>query len=761
MRTKRALIISLVFLGAVALGSVFLNKERLVSGVFNQAIRLWGLKLNEINVLSISAEELVLGPITSKNGGIRAERVFLTYSPGNLLRTRLDSIRLVGGRVDIAVDEKGFAEPFSSLLPASSPTENTPNVLPVLPVDTIAADVVIFLKHHSLMERLDVSATLQGETLGYRIENVKRGLELQGKVTVGKGTTGQQVLLNTASFAAQSLQLSDFYAVPAFDTPLSARGDFTFEIGVKDLRAGRIADSLTIQIENLAVNAPRFVFDGIVLNKPTLTGQGQGTLQVFSGTLALKTKVEGGNADFTVGGTNLTTTADISFRNQEIVADLKSVSFPFVAEFKNRPITIKGRTPVPSLLVKWNLASRTGSVAGSFDGGFIQSNNPEAKIVLGYEQFAGDWNEGNFTVSGTFRNARLETSRNAPFQLPLSFSGNFELDGKNNLKFNGQASEADAVRLKFLGAHHSDIQSGNVDFEIGPLIFSQGGTQPNQYAPHLGGLISSVKGRLEGNGRIGWGQASSSELSVILDAMEFDTSVAKVAGLSTRLNFDSLFPIRTPKGQKIAVELIDVGVPLKGITAMFQLASDLTILVETASWPFAGGKFYTENAFFDLDRQSHTIALSAEQLNLAELCKILKITGLTGDGRLSGIFPLRVEGDAMLVEKAVLKAVDKGVIKYQAAKGQSNLSTLGKETGLLAKALENLHYDRLEVQLNGDLAREVEVRIAMAGHNPDLYNGYPLELNFSITGALGDMIRRGMIGASLPDSLKRKLEKTH
>ena len=297
---------------------------------------------------------------------------------------------------------------------------------------------------------------------------------------------------NVTRYAIQDLRLSDFIAVSGLVSPLSARGDFTLQIRVEDLLVGRIADNLTVEIGNLAVDAKHFRFDGISLNNLTLIGQGKGTLKAFSGTLSLKTKGEGGNADFMVRETNFAAIADVSIDDQQVAVALKSGSFPFVAELQKQPIKITGSAPASSFLVKWNLASQTLSVAGSLDGGFVQSNNLEIKVSLGNEQIAAAWNGQELTVSGTFRKTRLEPSGSVPFRIPLSFSGNFKLDGRSNLNFSGQASEKDTVRLKFLGRHNSDAQSGNVELEIEPLVFSQGGVQPNQYVPQLDTLISSV-----------------------------------------------------------------------------------------------------------------------------------------------------------------------------------------------------------------------------------------------------------------------------
>jgi len=65
---------------------------------------------------------------------------------------------------------------------------------------------------------------------------------------------------------------------------------------------------------------------------------------------------------------------------------------------------------------------------------------------------------------------------------------------------------------------------------------------------------------------------------------------------------------------------------------------------------------------------------------------------------------------------------------------------------LLTDALDNVHYTELRGGLSGNANGEVILQLALRGHNPDLYEGYPFAINVKLEGSLADVLRRGTVG---------------
>ena len=72
--------------------------------------------------------------------------------------------------------------------------------------------------------------------------------------------------------------------------------------------------------------------------------------------------------------------------------------------------------------------------------------------------------------------------------------------------------------------------------------------------------------------------------------------------------------------------------------------------------------------------------------------------------------------------------------------------------------LENFHYERLELEINGPALGEVEIQIRLAGVNPDYKDGYPVDFNLSITSRLSDLLRTGIRIYRMPEEIESRLK---
>ena len=56
-----------------------------------------------------------------------------------------------------------------------------------------------------------------------------------------------------------------------------------------------------------------------------------------------------------------------------------------------------------------------------------------------------------------------------------------------------------------------------------------------------------------------------------------------------------------------------------------------------------------------------------------------------------------------------------------------------------------------------NLSREQTATLRLVGRNPAVYDGYPVDLNINLSGALDAIVQRSLDALSIPDRLEKQL----
>ena len=59
---------------------------------------------------------------------------------------------------------------------------------------------------------------------------------------------------------------------------------------------------------------------------------------------------------------------------------------------------------------------------------------------------------------------------------------------------------------------------------------------------------------------------------------------------------------------------------------------------------------------------------------------------------------------------------------------------------------------------DGRTDADMDVGLHIAGANPDLYDGYPIEFNLNLEGALANVLRRGLAGYQIPERIREQMQ---
>jgi hypothetical protein len=319
---------------------------------------------------------------------------------------------------------------------------------------------------------------------------------------------------------------------------------------------------------------------------------------------------------------------------------------------------------------------------------------------------------------------------------------------------------ADGVALSLSGRQELDAGRGRAEVKVAPLAFAPGERQPGRLAPVLGDVLEDVTGTVALDGSLRWGASDriDADLALLVDDLAFTAGPARFSRVDGVIRIDQLWPLTTLPGQRLAVGLLDLGLPLTRGLVTFQLRPDQTLAVERLRWSFAGGSvsaapFRVGSASADI-----MVTLTAEGLDLAQLFSLTKLDGLSGQGTIHGTLPLRISGREAVIENGELETSGPGWLRYRPAAAPAALQAGGENVSLLLQALENFHYEALRITLDGRTDAEMDIGLHVQGANPELYDGYPIEFNLNLEGELGNILRSGLASYQIPELVRKQMQ---
>jgi hypothetical protein len=330
--------------------------------------------------------------------------------------------------------------------------------------------------------------------------------------------------------------------------------------------------------------------------------------------------------------------------------------------------------------------------------------------------------------------------------------------GAGGLAFDGALTRiGGGLALEVRGRSEPSGQ-GRATIALAPVAFGPE-LQPDDLTPIAAGLVSEVTGRLALDGDVTWSRADvTSDLALLIDQLGFSTGPARLEQVNGVVRLDSIWPPTTPPGQQLAIGLLDLGLPLTAGIATFQLQAGPRLEVAQLQWDLAGGTARAEPFSLGSPLQALDVTLRAERLDLGRLLALTRLDGLSGEGSLDGVLPLHVADGAAIMEGGKLAATGPGVLRYDAEAAPAALRAGGEGVDLLLQALENFHYEALEITLDGRTDAAMDIALHIAGANPDLYDGHPVEFNLDLEGELANILRQGIASWQIPERIRERMQ---
>ena len=266
---------------------------------------------------------------------------------------------------------------------------------------------------------------------------------------------------------------------------------------------------------------------------------------------------------------------------------------------------------------------------------------------------------------------------------------------------------------------------------------------------------SWAEGRLAGRG------------SLQVRNLELTRGDIALQGLNLDLALDSLWPPRSPPGQRLTIRKLESAVPVESIEARFRLLPGAPVKAEIADLGFTttGSQARVRQLLVDPAADRHSLRLELASLDLQALLGEIDIEGLSGSGRLSGALPVALADHGVVINNGTLESLGPGVLSYRrdanapalpadlAQEEEDVVALFQDPVELTMRALENFHYDRLAIAVGKKADGEASLKIQLEGKNPDLLDGYPFNLNISLNGNVNPVLEALSRGIDLTQEL--------
>lgn len=676
--------------------------------------------------------------------GARIEAVRLTYSPLAVLRGRVDAVELDRPVVAAAYGPEGFDPgPLAPLLEGGGEPGGG---VPVGTVRVVGGRAVLRLRDG------EIAAAIDGEA---RLATAARH-EGEAAVRMSGLVEGGLALAWRADDAGLAMDARDVTAA-AMLTGLGAR------VSLADAAIEVASSGSGVRVEVRGLAGLGFE-DGPVAGASldldlaaafdAATGTASAALAGCA-PLALELSPDAG---WQADGMSICPDADRALFAAALLEDAWSgAAHAQVPGFAVRVDGVLAGT-APAAQVSAEFGAAAPVISARLSGGDVTMPEQAVRLAGFDARVSASPGAGAGAGAGTGAAAKLVVSRLAAADLarpvrfaPVSLSGTLVLDAAGGgMAVSGPLTvttpEGRALARARLRHDISD-GAGRLDIDTGPVRFSGDGLQPQAAVPALSGIVAAVTGEAALAGRIAWsrGGLGASSGAVELRGIGLQAPAARFEGVTGRVAFSSLWPVRTDGPQTVEIGLLDPGVPLAGGRATVEIAGGGEVVIRNAEWPFAGGALVVTSEALRPGAEVQRAELQALSVDLGQFLALIDLDGLTGTGALAGRVPVEIREGSVFVRAAVLEAEPGGTIRYRSETAEAAGET-AEGASLAFRALENFRFRVLRVEVDGPVDGDLTVRVALEGSNPDVYEGYPIKLNIRTEGAFMELVRRGTVG---------------
>ena len=224
---------------------------------------------------------------------------------------------------------------------------------------------------------------------------------------------------------------------------------------------------------------------------------------------------------------------------------------------------------------------------------------------------------------------------------------------------------------------------------------------------------------------------------------------AQAQGVQAALQLDGWQPLRGSIQLSATQGQLATGSELANLGLDLALTED-ALQIRTLHLDLFGGAVHSAPITLPWPPTGQPLPLAIEQIDLGQLLDVLKVSGLSGSGRLDGVLPFAYRDGALEVRNGRLNSTGGGTLKYAPAQ------VIADNPGL--QALRNLHFQKLDMRLNYASNGAYRTESVLEGSNPDFYDGYPIRFSLNINGELPGLFRSALFSGDFNRHILEQLQ---
>ncbi|MCB9954298.1 MAG: YdbH domain-containing protein [Caulobacterales bacterium] len=406
---------------------------------------------------------------------------------------------------------------------------------------------------------------------------------------------------------------------------------------------------------------------------------------------------------------------------------------------------------------------------GTFAGGRIILND----TLIGTESngaFTYELDREKMGGEASLERVRIAQNSKLPQVAPIIASGAARL-ADDKIAFSYDAETPRGAPLgSGEGVHDIVSGAGKTDFHSGDLLFAPRALQPESIVPAFRGIVTDAKGAAGFDASFRWGRNPgdfTTSGGVSFDGLSFlgpGRAITATNGVTGDVRLKSLWPVETDGVQSISVERLDMdALALETGEFDFAFPGDDTLYIERAEFPWFGGLIGVYETSAALNGAEADISLRAENIDITQLLEFINVSGLEGEGVLSGVLPLKIEGGKARIENGELHSIGPGAIRYNGqvsdAAGQK-----GQQAQVAFEILRDLRYNKLAVTIDGPLDGSIDFNMVFEGTGNVPVNKQrvrvPVVYRINVDAALLELLSQASLTRNVQLQIQRGLQQS-
>lgn len=370
------------------------------------------------------------------------------------------------------------------------------------------------------------------------------------------------------------------------------------------------------------------------------------------------------------------------------------------------------------------------------------------------------WRGGD-QLSVSIGAARVSDGRTPAAIVPVGITGEITLAG-SRLDFTLHAEgEAAGRRGKFVldatGQHDRATGTGHTTITTTPVVFRANGLQPRDLFPATGTALGGLAGSVALSGGIGWRNTTITPALILrLADIVLEPQGMQLSKIHGDIKLVGLAPLATAPGQVLSGIVGVAGMPPANATLTFQLLPAPALRIQAMRMDLAGGELSVSPFVIDLVQPGMRTVVGLRQIDITEVFTLVGVAGLAGTGRIDGSIPMTVSGGRVQVRDGRLAASGPGVLRLRSDTLPKQVTDAGESMALVLRALEDFHYDTLEIELDGSPSGDGAITLRIKGRNPAVLEGHPFNLNIRFESNFDQLVALALRSMTAARALLRQ-----